>query len=448
MANPAKGSQRPRTSADESAAPTTRAGEDVSTRTGRSARPMTSGGTTPARSGSTGHPTAGHTTDRTLNPGARRTTPAAAPATGKPAAARPARVPSATRARVTDARDTNPRSTDQRRTDPRRSDPGRIGGPAVGDAPGGNPRGRGDWPWRNLNTVRGAATELRPYREFFATPGTSPARRRMLARRRRSLVFLVLLVAAVMLGVDALAGADDEAPRPATAPARPVATRAAPTAPVLKPQVQVSASVPAPARTTAPARPTTATKARPAGAGFGYADSPGPVLGTAGTLRRFRVAVEKGAGPDANRFAAAIDTVLGDPRSWIAAKGLRLQRVPRAGAADFTIWLATAATSQRMCLSGGLHTEGYTSCRLPGHVVINLDRWNEAVPGYGAPLATYRAYAINHEVGHELGQGHEACTGPGRPAPVMQQQTYGLKGCVANPWPYLDGRRYTGPPVP
>jgi hypothetical protein len=210
----------------------------------------------------------------------------------------------------------------------------------------------------------------------------------------------------------------------------------------------VSVSVPVPARTTAAARPTAATGARPVGAGFGYADSPGPVLGTAGTLRRFRVAVEKGAGPDANRFATAIDTVLGDPRSWIAAKGLRLQRVPRAGAADFTIWLATAGTSQRMCLSGGLHTEGYTSCRLPGHVVINLDRWNEAVPGYGAPLATYRAYAINHEVGHELGQGHEACPGPGQPAPVMQQQTYGLKGCTANPWPYLDGKRYVGRPVP
>ncbi|GAA2195619.1 DUF3152 domain-containing protein [Micromonospora lupini] len=172
------------------------------------------------------------------------------------------------------------------------------------------------------------------------------------------------------------------------------------------------------------------------------------VHGTDGPLRRYRVVVERGSGQDADAFAARVDEVLADRRSWIASGELRVQRVADADVADFTVYLATPVTSERMCAEGGLTTERYTSCRLPGEVIINLARWQEAVPDYGAPLETYRTYVINHEVGHEFGEGHEACPGPGEPAPVMQQQTYGLRGCVANAWPYLDGRRYAGDVVP
>jgi hypothetical protein len=172
------------------------------------------------------------------------------------------------------------------------------------------------------------------------------------------------------------------------------------------------------------------------------------VRGGAGRVHRYRVAVEEGSGQEVAAFAAAVDGVLADPRSWIASGELRVQRVPATAPADFTVYLATPVTSERMCAEGGLQTEGYTSCRLPGKVIVNLARWLEGVPDYGAPLTTYRSYVVNHEVGHEFGVGHESCPGPGRPAPVMQQQTYGLQGCRANPWPYLDGRRYAGEPVP
>jgi hypothetical protein len=288
----------------------------------------------------------------------------------------------------------------------------------------------------------------------------TPATRKMLQRRRRAALVAFVGIAAAVLLVGQIVRKNDT---------QPTTTTIAPAASALPPAAQQGIDEP----TTAPAtsaeassRPsakaTTAADGVPPDAAYGapsrgaagpasaftFVTGYGPVLGTAGTLRRFKVSVEKTLGQgNGGDFADEIDRTLGDPRSWIASRQFRLQRVPAAAASEFTIYLASARTSERMCAAGGLATDGYTSCRLPGQVIINNDRWQDAVSGYDAPLATYRAYAINHEVGHELGHGHEACPGKGRPAPVMQQQTYGLKGCVANAWPYVDGKRYAGAPT-
>ncbi|MBB4766619.1 DUF3152 domain-containing protein [Amorphoplanes digitatis] len=277
-----------------------------------------------------------------------------------------------------------------------------------------------------------------------AAPPGAPARavratsrhwhRRRRERRLRAVLYL-LIIAVVGLAVGGIMGNERGGDRVADGPAEPAPAPAPP-----PPSVR---AVP----------PPDAADAVPAGSApkagrFAYAGGYGPVLGTAGPVRRFRVAVEENLGEgDGGDFAGEVDRILGDPRSWIAGRRFRFQRVPHPADAEFTIFLASAGTSERMCARGGLRTEGFTSCRLPGQVIINHDRWRYAVPDYGAPLRTYRAYAINHEVGHQLGHGHEACAGRGEPAPVMMQQTYGLKGCVANSWPYLHGRRYAGNPV-
>jgi len=213
---------------------------------------------------------------------------------------------------------------------------------------------------------------------------------------------------------------------------------------------------PAPAPSSVPPQPLTAPGAVPArGSGkFVIAPGRGKLLGTAGALRRFRVAVEQGSGEDVVAFAAQVEATLGDRRGWTGDGRLRLQRVSASEAAQFTVYLATRDTAGRMCANGGVNiTVGgrpYTSCRTTGRAVINLDRWRLSARPYLAakvPLLTYRQYVINHEVGHELGHNHEGCPRRGGPAPVMVQQTLMLRGCVPYAWPRHGDRLLRGPSV-
>nr|WP_244162105.1 DUF3152 domain-containing protein [Micromonospora eburnea] len=238
--------------------------------------------------------------------------------------------------------------------------------------------------------------------------------------------------------------AGDEPGSPSRAPSSAPPTSSAPASPSPPP----SPTTPAPVLSLPGPVPT-----RGAGS-FAYDARPGGVLGRAGVLRRFRVAVEDGSDEDVHAFGDAVQRALAGPGSWVDSGALRLQQVAPGNRSDFTIYLATRETAGRLCLGGGVDIRKggvpYTSCRVPGKVVINLDRWRTSAPhlvAAGMPLDTYRLYVINHEVGHQLGHHHEGCPGAGKPAPVMQQQTLFLRGCRPNPWPYLDGRRYTGPSV-
>ncbi len=156
------------------------------------------------------------------------------------------------------------------------------------------------------------------------------------------------------------------------------------------------------------------------------------VLGT-GPLLRFMVQTEDGINVDGTAFAQRVEATLGDPRSWGADGRNSFQRVD-SGPVDFIVMLVSPVNVEGFCPGAG--TGGYTSCRYQERVVINLARWTTAVPEYQGDIATYRSYVVNHEVGHELGHPHEPCPGPGQLAPVMQQQTLGLEGCLPNGWPY------------
>ena len=97
------------------------------------------------------------------------------------------------------------------------------------------------------------------------------------------------------------------------------------------------------------------------------------------------------------------------------------------------IRILTPGTTDDRCLP--LKTLGQVSCSIGRNVNLNAVRWTQGVPDYAGDLNGYRTYLVNHEVGHYLGRGHVSCPGQGRPAPVMMQQTKGLKGCARNIWP-------------
>ncbi len=158
------------------------------------------------------------------------------------------------------------------------------------------------------------------------------------------------------------------------------------------------------------------------------------VLGTSKTPVKYTYCAA-GKGVDQSHmygFFIKTAAVLGDPRGWSAGDKVVFERVETG--CDFSLWLS--APSQ-MTSFGGV-CDDYYSCRSGRNVIINFDRWQGATPPWnaaGGNLEDYRVMVTNHEVGHWLGFGHRNCTGPGQPAPVMQQQSIDLQGCSFNPWP-------------
>jgi len=166
------------------------------------------------------------------------------------------------------------------------------------------------------------------------------------------------------------------------------------------------------------------------------------VIGHAGRLLRFQIAVEGGIkGIDQAELSAFVRATYGAPQGWTAGGKFRFEQVGPGEQSDFQLMFVTPETRDTYC---GYAPDRYTSCRIGDRVVLNIARWVHGVPNYGASLEAYRQYMVNHETGHRLGYAHQLCPGAGQPAPVMQQQTLGLHGCTAYAWPYRGGSLYRG----
>ena len=251
-----------------------------------------------------------------------------------------------------------------------------------------------------------------------------------------------LALASCLIGLDLQAN-----PAPRTGPPAPIAlatrpTPAPPTGQVVAPRPRVAATPKPPRPTATPPKPAVRPSARPAqpvrvptsGPGsFRRAQVDLPGAARRGRVIRYTLSVERGLALDAEQQARFVQQVLDDPRSWRGSGRVRFRLVSSPQRASVRAYIATPRTTDRLCAP--LRTRGEVSCQNGNRVVLNARRWVHGAKSYGKAVQQYRRYLVNHEFGHLLGRQHVGCRGSGKRASVMMQQTKGLRGCRANPWP-------------
>lgn len=244
-------------------------------------------------------------------------------------------------------------------------------------------------------------------------------------------------------GTSAPAPARSAAPAVPAPTSTPEATGTSSSSPSAAPSATVSSSAAVRGDQDADAGPSPAARATTVPASGNGVVTPleipaGPVAAT-GRPVRYSVELEGGLPVQGADVARTVMTVLTDPRGWQAKDGVRFVPVSpaelaRGAGVDIRVTLASPSLTARLCAPLDV-TLQQVSCWNGSRSVLNLTRWMLGSSTYGGDLAAYRVYLVSHEVGHGLGHDHVHCPAPGRPAPVMVQQTKSLEGCTAQPWP-------------
>jgi len=96
---------------------------------------------------------------------------------------------------------------------------------------------------------------------------------------------------------------------------------------------------------------------------------------------------------------------------------------------EISIRLSSPKTIQSIC---GVSSK--LSCaELRGtKIYLNSERWIYGSKKSKLSLEDYRQYMISHEMGHIIGKDHKNCPCRGCKAPIMMQQTLGIKECTPN----------------
>jgi hypothetical protein len=136
-----------------------------------------------------------------------------------------------------------------------------------------------------------------------------------------------------------------------------------------------------------------------------------------------------------------IDNILQDQRGW-AGKGYSFTLLSSRKNADVIVMKRTNRQIRDLFVDRP-DLEGLSVANLavtPTEIFINGRNWNNIPKDFMGSLDSYRAYLIQHEMGHALGYGHkQPHPDPQLPCPVMYQQTRGTKNrCQVNPWKTLE----------